>query len=125
MQRTNIISKPIRVVLSWQLGVTVALALLAGLLAGMHGALSAALGGAVSECAGSVSAVVAGWGGAKSAGGILFGALRAEGIKIGLIAILLWLVLATYAEVVMLAFLGAFVATIVIFSMAFFVRETE
>ena len=125
MQRTNIISKPIRVVLLWQLGVTVALALLAGLLAGLHGALSAALGGAVSLCAGGVSAVVAGWGGAKSAGGILFGALRAEGIKIGLIAILLWLVLATYAEIVMLAFLGSFVATIVIFSMAFFVRESE
>ena len=125
MERTHIISKPIRVVLQWQLGVTVALALLAGLLAGMHGALSAALGGAVSVCAGGVSAVVAGWGGAKSAGGILVGALRAEGIKIGLIALLLWLVLATYAEVVMIAFLGSFVATIVIFSMAFFVRESE
>ena len=56
MQQTNIISKPIRVVLQWQLGVTVALALLAGWLAGMHGALSAALGGAVSLCAGGVSA---------------------------------------------------------------------
>jgi ABC-type phosphate/phosphonate transport system permease subunit len=32
-------------------------------------------------------------------------------------------VLANYAEVVMLAFLGSFVATILIFSMAFFVRE--
>jgi ATP synthase protein I len=125
MQRTTILSKPIRVVLLWQLGVTVALAVLAGLLAGTHGALSAALGGAVSVCAGGVSAVVAGWGGAQSAGGILVGALRAEGIKIGLIAILLWLVLATYDEVVMMAFLGSFMATIVIFSMAFFVRENK
>ena len=125
MQRTTILSKPIRVVLLWQLAVTAALTLLAGLLAGMHGALSAALGGAVSLCAGGVSGVIAGWGGAKSAGGILFGALRAEGIKIGLIAILLWLVLATYAEVVMIAFIGSFLATILIFSMAFFVREHE
>jgi ATP synthase protein I len=125
MERTHIISKTIHVVLGWQLGVTVGLALLAGSLAGMHGALSAALGGAVSLCAGGVSAVVAGWGGAKSAGGILVGALRAEGIKIGLIALLLWLVLATYAEVVMIAFLGSFMATILIFSMAFFVRGTE
>lgn len=124
-QRTNILSKPIRVVLGWQLLVTVVLALLAGLLAGVHGALSAALGGAVSLCAGGVSAVVAGWGGARSAGGILVGALRAEGIKIGLIALLLWLVLATYTEVVMIAFLGSFMATILIFSMAFFVREHE
>ena len=45
--------------------------------------------------------------------------------KIGLIALLLWLVLATYAEVVMIAFLGSFMATILIFSMAFFVRGTE
>jgi ATP synthase protein I len=125
MQRTTILSKPIRVVLQWQFGVTVALALLAGWLAGMHGALSAALGGAVSMCAGVASAVVAGWGSARSAGGILVGALRAEGIKIGLIAILLWLVLATYDQVVMIAFLGTFMATIVIFSMAFFVRESE
>ena len=42
-----------------------------------------------------------------------------------MIAILLWLVLATYAEVVVLAFLGSFMATIVIFSMAFFVREYD
>ena len=129
MQQTNIISKPIRVVLQWQLAVTAGLMLLAGLLAGMHGALSAALGGAVSLCAGGVSAVVAGWGsagaGKVSAGGILVGALRAEGVKIGLIAVLLWLVLATYDEVVMIAFLGSFMATILIFSMAFFVRGNE
>lgn len=123
MQRTNILSKPIRVVLRWQLVVTAVLALSAGLIAGEHGALSAALGGAISVCAGWVSAVVAARGRAQSAGGILFGALRAEGVKIGLIAILLWVVLASYAEVVMLAFLGSFVATILIFSMAFFVQE--
>ena len=123
MQRTTILSKPIRVVLRWQLIVTAVLAALAGLIAGEHGALSAALGGAVSVCAGCVSAVVAGIGKAQSAGGILVGALRAEGVKIGLIAILLWVVLASYSEVVMPAFLGAFMATIVIFSMAFFVRE--
>ena len=125
MQRTTILSKPIRVVLLWQLAVTAALTLLAGMLAGMHGALSAALGGAVSLCAGGLSAVVAAKGSAQSAGGILVGALRAEGVKIGLIVILLWLVLATYAEIVMMAFLGSFMATILIFSMAFFVREHE
>ncbi len=101
------------------------LAVSAGLIAGEHGALSAALGGAVSVCAGWASAVVAAKGKAQSAGGILVGALQAEGVKIGLIAILLWGVLANYAEVVMLAFLGTFMATIVIFSMAFFVRESE
>ena len=37
----------------------------------------------------------------------------------------LWLVLASYAEVVAPAFFGSFVATILIFSMAFFVREYD
>jgi hypothetical protein len=37
--------------------------------------------------------------------------------------LLLWLVLANYPETVVAVFLGAFVATMLIFSMAFFVRE--
>ena len=111
--------------LQWQLAATAALTLAAGLLAGEHGAFSAALGGAVSVCAGLASAAVAARGNAQSAGGILVGALRAEGVKIGLIAVLLWLVLAAYQDVVVLAFLGSFLVTVVIFSMAFFVPEHE
>jgi ATP synthase protein I len=118
--------KPIRTVLRWQLIATAILAALAGVLAGAHGALSAALGGAVSVCAGWTSAMVAATTGkAESAGGILLTALKAEGVKLGVIAFLLWLVLATYAEVVVTAFLGSFMATVLIFSMAFFVRERE
>ena len=117
--------RPIRTVLRWQLLVTAGLTLVAGMVAGTHGALSAALGGAVSMCAGGVSAVVASLGDAQSAGGIVAGALRAEGVKIALIVILLWLVLATYADVVAPAFFGSFFATVLIFSMAFFVREYE
>ena len=119
------LSRPIRIVLRWQLLVTAALALLAGVLAGAHGAFSAVLGGAVSVGAGWVAAKVATKGNAESAGGVLVSAFKAEGVKIGLIAVLLWLVLATYAEVVVLAFLGSFMATALIFSMAFFVREYD
>jgi hypothetical protein len=39
------------------------------------------------------------------------------------IVILLWLVLATYSEVVVPVFVGSFIATALIFSMALFVRE--
>ena len=92
-------------------------------MAGADGALSAALGGAVSMIAGLVSAVVAVRGKGQSAGEVLTGALSAEAVKIGLILILLWLVFAMYQDVVAMAFLGTFVATAVIFSMAFFVRE--
>ncbi len=123
MTGTNILSKPIRTVLRWQLIATAGLALLAGILAGAHGAWSAVLGGAVSIGAGWASAKVAAKGGADSAGGVLVTALTAEGVKLGLIAILLWLVLATYDGIVVTAFLGSFVATVLIFSMAFFVRE--
>ncbi len=117
-------SKPIRTVLLWQLIATAALTLAGACLAGVHGALSAALGGAVSFGAGLAAAVVASRGNAQSAAGILTGALAAEGVKFGLIGILLWLVLATYRDVVVLAFLGTFVLTALVFSMAFFVRET-
>jgi len=117
--------KPIRTVLRWQLMATAVLTLAGGILAGVDGALSAALGGAVSLCAGWISAVVASKGKAQSAAEVLIGALMAEGVKIGLIVLLLWLVLATYDEVVAPAFFGSFVATVLIFGMAFFVRDYD
>ena len=117
------LGKPIRTVLRWQLLATVALMLVAGAWVGTHGALSAALGGAVSIFSGLASAIVATLGKAKSAGGVVVTALTAEAIKIGLIGVLLWLVLANYDGVVVLAFIGSFLVTVVIFAMAFFVRE--
>jgi ATP synthase protein I len=117
--------KPIRTVLRWQLMATAVLTLAGGILAGVDGALSAALGGAVSLCAGWISAVVASKGKAQSAAEVLIGALMAEGVRIGLIVLLLWLVLATYDEVVAPAFFGSFVATVLIFGMAFFVRDYD
>jgi ATP synthase protein I len=118
-----LLSKPLRTVLRWQLLATAALTLAAGALAGAHGALSAALGGAVSVGAGWASAMVAMRGKADSAGGVLVTALKAEGVKLGVIVILLWLVLAAYSEVVVPVFVGSFIATALIFSMALFVRE--
>jgi len=117
--------RPIRTVLRWQLVATVAFVLAGALLAGMEGVLSAALGGAISICAGGASAVVASLGKARSAGEVLIGALLAEAVKVGLIVLLLWLVLATYDGVVMGAFFGSFFATVLIFGMAFFVREYD
>ena len=116
-------AKPIRTVLRWQLLATAALTLVAGAWAGAHGALSAALGGSVSLCAGLASAIVASSGKAESSGGVVVAALTAEAVKIGLIVMLLWLVLATYDSVVVPAFIGSFLATVLIFAMAFFVRE--
>ena len=118
------LSRPIRIVLRWQLIAAAVIALIAAGFEGMHGAVSALAGGMVSIVAGLTAALVAARGQAKSAGGILVVALKAEGVKIGLIFILLPLVLLTYRDVVALAFFAAFLVTVVIFAMAFFVRET-
>ncbi len=117
------LGKPIRTVLQWQLAATAAMTIAAALLTGAQTAVSAAAGGLVSVVAGLASALVASRSDAKSAGGILVGALRAEAVKIGLAVLLLWLVLANYAEAVIGVFVGAFIVTMLIFAMAFFVRD--
>lgn len=117
------LTKPIRTVLRWQLAVTVVLTVAGGLLAGRDGTISAAAGGAISIIAGLAAAGVASQSNAKSAGGLLLGALRAEAIKIGLAVFLLWLVLTNYPTAHVAILVGSFVVTIVIFAMAFFVRD--
>jgi ATP synthase protein I len=116
-------SRPVRIVLVWQVLVTVILGATAGWLAGIHGAASAALGGLVSIISGLAFAMVMQSGQAQSADGTVIAALRAEGAKIGLAVILLWLVLAIYKDVVIIAFIGSFICSILVFSMAFFVRD--
>ena len=117
------LSRPIRTVVAWQLAATAGLAALSAVLAGEQGAVSAALGGGISIVAGLPAAVVASRGKAGSAGGVVVGALAAEALKLGLAVILLWLVMANYDAAVVAALIGAFVVTLLIFSMAFFVRE--
>lgn len=121
----GLLRKPIRTVLRWQIIATAVVTLAGGILAGVDGALSAALGGAVSICAGLASAVVASKGRAHTAGDVLVGALMAEGVKIGLIVLLLWLVLATYQGVVATVLFGSFITTVLVFGLAFFVRDYD
>ncbi|HEX7053895.1 MAG TPA: ATP synthase subunit I [Burkholderiales bacterium] len=117
------LSKPVLTVLRWQVAATLALSLAAAVAAGMHGAASAAAGGAVSMVAGLASAWLAARTSTRSPGRALAGALRAEAVKIGLALFLVWLVLANYPQTVVAAFLGTFVVTMLIFAMAFFVRD--
>ena len=120
-------TKPIRTVLRWQVIATVAVAAIAGVAVGRHGALSAMLGGFINVAAGVAYALLLGLGlgtaGIPSAGTSLLAMMRAEAGKILLIVGGLWLVLSIYGEVVPVAFFSAFVITVVIFSMAFFVRD--
>ena len=120
-------TKPIRTVLRWQLIATVAVAAIAGAAAGWHGALSAVLGGLINVVAGFAYALLLGIGlgavGIPSAGMSLLAMARAEAGKVLLIIGGLWLVLSIYGDVVPVAFFSAFVITVVVFSMAFFVRD--
>jgi ATP synthase protein I len=115
--------RPVLTVLKWQLVATTALALISGLVAGWHGALSAVAGGAISITAGLSAALVASLGGARSAGAVVIGALRAEAVKLGVALLLLWLVLLNYSQAVVGALIASFIVTLVIFAMAFFVRD--
>ena len=120
-------SRPIRTVLLWQLVATVAVAAIAGVWAGQRGAISAMLGGVVNVAAGVVYAFLLGFGlGAKripDVGASLLAMFRAEAAKILVIVGGLWLALSIYKDLVPAAFFTAFVITVVVFSMAFFVRE--
>ena len=117
--------RPIRTVLKWQCYATAAIALIAGFLMGLPGALSALLGGLVNITAGAVFGVVATHSRKRTAGEALIAMMRAEAGKVALIVVQLWLVL-TFVKPLMLApFFGTFVLTVIFFSAAIFVRERE
>ena len=111
-------TKPIRRVLQWQAIATVAVAAIALLWLGGHGALSAVLGGVVNITAVVVYAVVLGISNPASAGGTVAAAFGAEAIKVLVIILQLWLVLSTYKDLVPAAFLTSFVITVLLFRMA-------
>ena len=115
--------KPHRTVLRWQLYATVTSMLLAGFWWGRHGALSALLGGLVNLVAGMLFAVIATHSRKRTAGEALIAMMRAEAVKVLVIVLQLWLVLANYKAIVFAPFFGTFVLTVIFFSMAIFVRE--
>jgi len=116
-------SKAIRTVLLWQIVATCVMTLVLGLLTSVHGAASAMLGGLVSMCAGISFSIVVSLSKSNSAAGTLVTAFRAEATKVFVAVALLWLVFAAYKDVVAIGFIGSFAISILIFGMAFFVRE--
>lgn len=115
--------RPIRTVLRWQLIATAALTLVAAILWGWDGALSAALGGWINFAAGWAYGWMVARRKSHSTGEALRTMLRAEAVKILLIIVQLWLVLANYRDIVHGAFFAAFVITVGIFAAAIAVRE--
>jgi ATP synthase protein I len=116
-------TRPFRAVLVWQAAATIAIAVVSGLLAGVHGALSAVLGGVINLSAGAVYAFVLAIAPPKTAGATMVVLFRAEAAKIFVIIGLMWLVLSTYRDAVLPALVAAFVVTVLLFRVALFVRE--
>jgi ATP synthase protein I len=117
-------NKPIRTVLRWQLYASLVLAGLGWIWFGHHGAVSAFLGGLVNVTAGYVYGRFASRRSkGQTAGEVLRSLFRAEASKIILIVMQLALVMMLYRDVVPLAFIGAFVVTVLMFSMAIIVRD--
>jgi ATP synthase protein I len=102
---------------------TVAAILISAWLAGRHGAISAALGGLIGIGPGLVFVVLGSRSKSRSAGEALYGALRAEAVKVALMFLFLWFALRAYENVVVASLVGSFIATVVIFSMAVLVRD--
>jgi len=115
--------KPFRTVLRWQVYATVVLALIAAMWHGLHGAYSALLGGGINVTAGALFGLIAQRGDRNTAGGSLRALFRAEGAKVALIMVQMWLVLAHYKQIVLWAFFASFVLTVIVFSMAIFVSD--
>ena len=114
---------PVGRVAAWQLLATVAIVAIAGWWAGLHGALSALLGGLVNITAGVVYAVVVGLSRKATPGDTVRTMIRAEAAKITLIVLQLWLVLATYRDVVAAALIAAFVVTVLVSTAAIVMRD--
>lgn len=110
-------------VAGWQVVATLAIVAIAGGWAGLHGALSALLGGLVNVTAGVVYAAIVGLGRARTPGDTVRTMIRAEAAKITLIVLQLWLVLATYRDVVAAALIAAFVATVLVSTAAIVMRD--
>jgi len=118
------ISRAFRLTMAWQIVASVAIAALAGVVAGLHGLLSALLGGGIGVMGVLVFSLVSRRGVGSSSSAVRV-ALRAEGAKVLVIVVLLWLAFVAYRDMVVLAFLGAFVVSVLLSGLAFAVSGDQ
>lgn len=116
-------SKQIRTVLEYQVIVTISIAVIIGSIGGVHWGVSALLGGFVSLLGGVTYGLLLSRVGKGSAENALVSMMRAELAKIVVIVLLLWLILAGYDKIFGAGFIGTFIITTLIFSLAVFIRD--
>ncbi len=113
----------IRAVLKYQAVATLLIAAVIGGIGGLHWGISAVLGGMISLLGGATYGMMLARVGKASAETALLGMMRAESAKILVIVLLLWLVFAGYEQVFGAGFIGTFIVTTLIFSVAVFIRD--
>jgi ATP synthase protein I len=116
-------NRPLSVVLHAQLLVTLIVVIVIALLLDLHSAVSAILGGSVSIISSAAFAIIISHHQGYTASGTIRTALRAEAVKVILTVILLWAVFKNYENVNAFAFIGTFILTVLIHSMALFVSD--
>ncbi len=116
-------NKQIRAVLKYQAIATLFIATVIGSIGGLHWGFSALLGGMISLLGGATYGMMLARVGKASAESALLGMMRAESAKILVIVLLLWLVFAGYEQVFGAGFIGTFIITTLIFSVAVFIRD--
>lgn len=116
-------SRPMRTAMRWQIVATAGLGLLAGLVFGVHGAVSAVLGGIINQVADLAYAMLASGSRVRTAGSTLRALFRAEAARIVLIVLQMGWVLTSYKDVVHAAFFISFAVSVVVFRMAILVKE--
>jgi len=98
-------------------------AIVIALLLDLNGALSAILGGLVNIISSAAFAIIISHHQGYTASGTIRTALRAEAVKVILTVILLWTVFKNYENVNAFAFIGTFILTVLVHSMALFVSD--
>ena len=116
-------NRPLKIVLRVQLLITLVVAVAIGIFLGVQSAISAVLGGSVSVISSAAYAIIVSHHKGYTAGETVRTALRAESVKIILTVILLWVVFKFYEDLNAFAFIGAFILTVLAYSMALLVSD--
>ena len=116
-------NRPLNIVLKAQLLLTLIVVIVFGFLSDFHSVMSAMLGGMVSLVSSLAFSVIISQHEGYTASGAIRTAINAEIVKICLIVILLWIVLKNYESINVLIFIGTFILTILVHSMALFISD--
>lgn len=116
-------SRPLNIVLRMQMLASIVVAVVVWFFLGMQGVISALLGGVVSVVSSAAFAVIVSRHKGYTAGETIRTALRAESVKIILTVSSLWLVFKFYENVNAPVFIGTFILTVLVHSVALLVAD--